>query len=151
MKKCTKCGETKAESEFHKHKKTKDGLRSDCKICVRTVNRKYNQSSLGKAVAKKYKQSELGVAVAKKSRAKYNKSPNGKAVSKKYEEAPKRRAIERERSRKIKLSLATSYVACRLGMRVGQVNSKLIELKREQLEIYRLTKQLNKEIQNGTE
>lgn len=34
MKKCTKCGETKLTSEFHRDKTHKDGFRSACKICV---------------------------------------------------------------------------------------------------------------------
>lgn len=34
MKTCTKCGETKSLSEFHKNKMGKFGVRSYCKICV---------------------------------------------------------------------------------------------------------------------
>lgn len=34
MKKCLKCAETKALTEFHKDKSRKDGLFSYCKICV---------------------------------------------------------------------------------------------------------------------
>ena len=30
---CSKCGETKARSEFHKHKASKDGLCPRCKVC----------------------------------------------------------------------------------------------------------------------
>ena len=33
LKKCSKCGEWKPFSEFYKKKNTKDGLRSECKIC----------------------------------------------------------------------------------------------------------------------
>lgn len=33
MKRCKKCGELKAVSEFYKDKKSKDGLRSHCKPC----------------------------------------------------------------------------------------------------------------------
>jgi 5-methylcytosine-specific restriction endonuclease McrA len=33
MKRCTKCGEIKPESEFYKAKGTRDGLRGDCKTC----------------------------------------------------------------------------------------------------------------------
>lgn len=36
MKKCTKCKETKDETEFYKNKKTKDGLHKWCKICHST-------------------------------------------------------------------------------------------------------------------
>lgn len=34
MKRCTKCGEQKELSEFHKTKRAKDGYRSWCKLCV---------------------------------------------------------------------------------------------------------------------
>lgn len=33
MKRCTKCGEEKPESEFHKNRRSKDGLCSRCKAC----------------------------------------------------------------------------------------------------------------------
>ena len=32
---CTKCGEDKPLSDYHKDKRTVAGVRSDCKICVR--------------------------------------------------------------------------------------------------------------------
>jgi hypothetical protein len=35
MKKCTKCGELKPFSEFHKDKCSKDGLKSQCKKCMK--------------------------------------------------------------------------------------------------------------------
>lgn len=37
MKKCIKCGIVKDESEFHKHKATKDGYRSKCKKCRKII------------------------------------------------------------------------------------------------------------------
>lgn len=35
VKQCRRCGEEKAASEFHPRKDARDGLRSDCKECVR--------------------------------------------------------------------------------------------------------------------
>lgn len=37
-KKCSKCGEIKDISEFHKYKRSKDGVRSKCKICRKDEN-----------------------------------------------------------------------------------------------------------------
>ncbi len=37
MKYCSKCKQTKNESEFYKEAKSKDGLRSDCKACKETT------------------------------------------------------------------------------------------------------------------
>lgn len=42
---CTKCGETKALSEFGKHKGSKDGLRPSCKPCHRKANAVYYESN----------------------------------------------------------------------------------------------------------
>ena len=35
MKRCTKCGESKQELEFHKNSRAKDGLCSYCKVCAK--------------------------------------------------------------------------------------------------------------------
>lgn len=46
MKKCSECGETKSLEAFHKHKISRDGLKSKCKVCrsvearIRTVSNK---------------------------------------------------------------------------------------------------------------
>lgn len=40
MKQCTKCGCTKPLSEFHKRPETKDGHRTDCKVCFSIRSKK---------------------------------------------------------------------------------------------------------------
>lgn len=45
QKTCVKCGETKAREEFHKDRKMKDGLRSDCKECNRERARKWQEAN----------------------------------------------------------------------------------------------------------
>ena len=42
-KRCSKCGQEKTLTEFHKDKKAKDGLRSSCKICKSEEDKKYAQ------------------------------------------------------------------------------------------------------------
>lgn len=44
-KRCPKCGEAKALSEFGKHRKKKDGIRSHCKACEAEYIRKYRQAN----------------------------------------------------------------------------------------------------------
>jgi|SaaInlV_165m_DNA_1040744.scaffolds.fasta_scaffold18331_1 hypothetical protein len=44
MKKCTKCGKTKPLAEFHKHKKSRDGLRYRCKVCRSEYKKSLNFS-----------------------------------------------------------------------------------------------------------
>lgn len=43
MKTCSKCGETKDESDYHKHCQSKDGLRPDCKACCAAAGKAYRQ------------------------------------------------------------------------------------------------------------
>lgn len=45
MKRCTKCGQLKPKSEFHKDKYTNDGLGYRCKECVRNY-RKVNRDKI---------------------------------------------------------------------------------------------------------
>lgn len=71
MKQCTKCKEWKDESEFYKHKLHKDGLSSNCKICINSKIAEYHKTDKGKEVGKK-------------ARAKYKKSEKGKVSNHKY-------------------------------------------------------------------
>jgi hypothetical protein len=48
---CTKCGETKPLSEFHRAAKGKDGTRPDCKMCVNAQHAAYRRDHPGKAAA----------------------------------------------------------------------------------------------------
>lgn len=41
MKTCSKCKEEKSFDEFHKHKSSKDGYRSQCKECRKEIEKKY--------------------------------------------------------------------------------------------------------------
>ena len=45
MKKCSKCGEIKALSEFNKHNEGAGGLRPDCKECQRIYRKKYRAAN----------------------------------------------------------------------------------------------------------
>lgn len=49
MKTCTKCGETKPYSEYHVHKKTKDGYKSSCKVCRNLESAAYRSANPEKA------------------------------------------------------------------------------------------------------
>ena len=41
VKKCCRCKNILLKSNFHKNTKSKDGLRSQCKICVNEYNKNY--------------------------------------------------------------------------------------------------------------
>lgn len=52
LKTCTKCGEQKPWSEYHKHKIGKDGLMSRCKACTKLVASSYYDSHREELLAK---------------------------------------------------------------------------------------------------
>lgn len=45
MKHCKKCNTTKPLDCFYKHKSTKDGYRSECKVCTVDVNRTWHKNN----------------------------------------------------------------------------------------------------------
>ena len=51
MKRCKKCGETKPLAEFHRATGMKDGYRSECKACARTIRRAWYVANRQKAIA----------------------------------------------------------------------------------------------------
>lgn len=53
-KRCTKCGEIKPLSEFHKCKIFKDGLSYTCKLCKKEYNKALNQTPEKKEYDKRY-------------------------------------------------------------------------------------------------
>jgi hypothetical protein len=56
MKKCTKCGEQKPLSEFHKDKTAKMGIRSICKKCYSSFHANYYENNTKKVKEKNKKQ-----------------------------------------------------------------------------------------------
>lgn len=57
MKKCTKCGESKTNDEFHKSSKSIDGYKSICKKCVLLKEKERRNTDLYKENYKLYKNS----------------------------------------------------------------------------------------------
>jgi hypothetical protein len=48
---CSKCKECKGVGEFGKHKKSRDGLRSDCRVCNTATTRAWKQQNKERASA----------------------------------------------------------------------------------------------------
>ena len=120
MKTCTKCGETKELSEFYADKSKKDEKRARCKKCDSPCQRNRRIENLEKFRAREAKM-----------RA----------------ENPEKVLSTAAKSRQ---NLTPSYIANVMHISVNACPPELLELKRHQLEMHRLTKQLTKEIQNGT-
>jgi hypothetical protein len=74
-KKCSKCGEVKPVSEFHKRAASKDGYATRCKVCKKAENKAYRKTEKGKAqrakAQAKYNKTEKGKATSAKAKAKY--------------------------------------------------------------------------------
>ncbi len=69
MKPCSKCELVKNESDFSKDKYRKDGLRSQCKSCMK----EYQQSKAGKRADRKYSQTSAGKEKSRKRSNRYRK------------------------------------------------------------------------------
>ena len=93
MKTCTKCGDTKDITEFHRAAAQPDGYRSNCKLCRLQHATDYRNSDAGKKVIADYNNSDAGKKViadywnsdaGKKVRDDYNNSDTGKKVRDDY-------------------------------------------------------------------
>ncbi len=83
---CSKCGEEKPLSEFHRDASKKDHHASQCKIC----RRGYAKSERGRKLQAKYQKSEKG----KRARAKYQKSEKFKKTQAKYQKTEKYKKVQ---------------------------------------------------------
>ena len=103
-KKCSKCGEVKDRSEFHKHKPSKDGLKPRCKACRLAYQKSYdeaNSESIKAYKASYYQSNKESIAVNQAEYYKSNKESILDRVSayKKANRCKYRAAGHRRRSR----------------------------------------------------
>lgn len=71
MKVCSKCNHSKSLSDFHKSKKSKDGLASSCKDCKRKLNADYRNRNKQHIEARKSEYYFANIDIEKEKRAKY--------------------------------------------------------------------------------
>ena len=150
MKTCTKCGETKELSEFYADKSKKDEKRARCKKCDSPCQRNRRIENLEKFRAREAK---MRAENPEKFRVRQSKWRAENPEKQKARDA-KWRAENPEKvlstAAKSRQNLTPSYIANVMHISVNACPPELLELKRHQLEMHRLTKQLTKEIQNGT-
>ena len=149
-KKCSKCGEVKSLDGFYRDAGKPDGRRADCSVCSRASISKWRAENpeKHKACVKKWRAENPEKEKATKAKWCAENPEKNRASGAKWraENPEKVKAIEAQRT----AGLASAYVAASCGLKVSQLTPELLELKRAQLQMHRLTKQLNKEIQNGT-
>lgn len=130
-KKCSKCGEVKAVELFGKNKTKKDGMQSDCKECAKTA-------WIGLGLKHKEK-----IATYRANR-KLNNPEKVLEGSRKW--ANNNREKINEKYKKNRDELSDSYVRSTLSMSALSATPELIELKRTQLQIIRLTREIKNEL-----
>jgi len=153
VKTCKKCGESKGLDAFR-------GARSECKACAAKYDAKYHAENVEKvrAIRAKYRaenSEKLRASLAKyraenveKERASHAKylAENSEKVragwAKYYAENPEK---VRARKAKFRANLADGYIAGMLGLTVKKAPPQLIELKREQILLQRLAKEMKQE------
>ena len=59
-KRCNKCKEIKALSEFHRDNQAKQGRRPECKLCAQVYGQSYNKTDSAKASVLRYRNTEKG-------------------------------------------------------------------------------------------
>lgn len=96
---CKKCKENKDASEFHKHKASKDGINTRCKVCVNISNNLY-KSKNKKKIKEQGKIYRKENAKRIKERRKQNYEANKEVIlkqQKRYRVAHKKEIAERNR------------------------------------------------------
>lgn len=76
MKKCSMCGEMKTLDEYHRMTRSKDGRRSQCKVCHKKANQEYakkNQETIIKGRKRYYKQNKDKLKILNKQYYEQNK------------------------------------------------------------------------------
>lgn len=139
MKTCHKCGVVKELGEFHNDAKRKDGKYPKCKNCCKSYQDEYRRRNHEKLLDDKKRYYLNNSDKIIKYQAEYLHKNRDKVY------ARNARSFVKYRD-----SLSDSYVANVMSVKVSQSSHELIELKREQLLMHRATKQLIKEIENGT-
>jgi hypothetical protein len=93
MKTCFKCGETKALTEFYRHKMMADGHLGKCKTCTKRDVRQNRADNIERY--REYDRERGRTEERKRRVAEYTKTPSGKAVSDKAKAAWAERNTEK--------------------------------------------------------
>lgn len=165
---CTKCGIEKPLSEFSTHKKTKDGLRISCKKCsyirhkkyrlknkekIREYHKEYNKKYYLKN-KEKIKEREKKYCLKNKEKIKEKNKERYLKNIEAYKESRSKNKEKRKEyllknkdkftkvNKKYRDSLCDAYIAGLLHIPVKECPTELIELKRAQIKLIRITKEV---------
>lgn len=171
MKTCIKCREAKGLAAFGKRGRSKDGYDYYCLQCKRSMDAIYRERNRDKVrESNRLSLAKISLEV-KRARHKQWRDANKEHVQAQTRQSMARQyaadpekfrqrshswySLNSERSnaktKAYAAKLADCYVAAKLGVSVRLLPADLIALKREQITINRLTKQLKQEITNQLE
>lgn len=139
---CTKCGAVKLLSEFARCKDCRDGISPICRKCRYQQSNDIRKNNREKYLLSERKYREMNIdKVRAQSAAWYLKNKEREAAKKK-EWAKNNKEKRREQDRAAAERMNSRYTAKALRMRAAEITPELIALKREQLTIHRLARQL---------
>lgn len=152
-KKCSKCGEVKGLGEFYKKTASKDGKDTaciDCRVKAKADWRKRNPHAAKRQQLKAREWRLANPDREKQRRDAYHEKNKQvrNAISRQWKE--QNHAAHLAYLADMREQLADSYVATALGMRLQEAPPELIALKREQLAIKRMARELKKAATKAT-
>lgn len=115
---CTKCGEEKALTEFHKHQTGKYGVKSECKECVCEYMREYERRPEVREYRLEY-------------RRKYQQRPEFRSYAREYRQRPQtreRNRISRQDPDQMERKRKRNNENYRFRKEMGLVSNKHIEV-----------------------
>lgn len=151
LKQCTRCGIIKPSADFPRNKRCTSGTISKCRTCKSDLAKQARLGQNRQAILEK----EAKWRELNRDKKAIN---NKKWVAANPDKVHEQRRRWREQnpdatvrsSLKAREQLARSYVARRLGLAIADAPPEMIDLKREQLQIHRLTKELNEALTEAT-
>ncbi len=130
FKACSKCGEEKEVSEFHKNKTCKSGLRSDCKSCVYIYQKKYNEDNKEKLAEQRKQYNKDNRERFAKRDAKYHQKnrDHRNKKSKDYQQNNKEKIVRRRK----KHYQENKEIIAAKGVQYRQKNKEIITKKKKE-------------------
>ena len=158
---CSKCGKVKGLGEFYVAKTGRFGRAARCKECTKTAVNAYriaNDAAVKERKKKAYKANpdpyihrarisywaDPSAAITAATNWKKSNRERALATAAALKKTPKGKAAQKRHRIKSVGELRDAYVASALRMRVADATPELIALKREQLAIKRMARELKK-------
>lgn len=128
-KKCSKCGEVRARTGFHKDRQKKDGLKSACKVCRNAARAKHYKDNSTEILSRIYEYRKANPEVVKaRSKAYYKANSDAiKARVRKWcNDNPVKSKVIKQRRRALELNAKGDHTAEQLRARFDYHGNKCV-------------------------